>query len=415
MKKAIKIILIIVSSIAFIFGAFTALNKLNEGNINSYIDTFSAVEYESQLTPERDESGNAYFVTDRDFKVMHLTDIHIGGGILSAKTDKQVINAVAAMVTAEKPDLVIITGDISFAVPYAAGTINNSYAHSYFKRLMERLGVYWTVTFGNHDSEAYNFYNRAAVAKMYSDESMKYCLYSSADGISGEGNHLINVKNPDGFITRSFYMLDSHAYTDKDPLGIMWDYDFIKQDQIDWYKDNVAASNAHNQALYDALSESERAENDRYLTAKSLMFIHIPLREVKYAYDEYVAAGRADTDSVTYVRGYDGESDEVVYCSRSDENLFETMLELGSTEALFYGHDHLNNFVMEYKGITFAYGYSMDYLAYFGIAKEGFQRGCAVINCSPDATFEIIHENYYQDKYVPLYEKEEVNMERNEK
>ena len=57
----------------------------------------------------------------------------------------------------------------------------------------------------------------------------------------------------------------------------------------------------------------------------------------------------------------------------------------------------------------------MDYLAYFGIKKEGFQRGCAIITCSPSGDATIIHENYYQDKYTPLYEKESVNMSKDAK
>ena len=86
------------------------------------------------------------------------------------------------------------------------------------------------------------------------------------------------------------------------------------------------------------------------------------------------------------------------------------MLELGSTKAMFYGHDHLNNTVLEYKGITLSYGFSVDYFAYAGIDKIGSQRGCSIITCHPDGTFEITHENYYQDKYVPLYEKEIVDL-----
>lgn len=394
MKKALIIIICIVGAIALILGGSTLANVINASGMNEYIDTFAKVEIENQLKPELDEHGNAYFTTDEDFKVMHLTDIHIGGGFLSTKTDKQVINAVAAMVSAEKPDLVVITGDISFPVPWI-GTMNNAYAHGFMKRLMENLGVYWTVTLGNHDSEAYNFYNRADVANMYLDDSMEYCLFSSAEGLSGEGNHVINVKNSEGKITQSLFMLDTHAYTDKDPLGLKWDYDYVKEDQIKWYKDTVETYSAENGSV-----------------VKSLMFFHIPLREVKQAYDEYVNNNRQNTANVTYIEGNDGEVDEVVYCSRQDENLFETVLELGSTKAMFYGHDHLNNFVLEYKGVVLSYGYSMDYLAYSGIAKQGYQRGCAVITVSPDSSFEIVHENYYQDKYVPLYEKESVNMEK---
>ena len=166
MKKFAKIILGTIITLVLILLAIAIGNKITYDSMLEYIDSFGKVEYENQLVPEYDEYGVPYYVTDGDFKVMQLTDVHIGGGILSAEKDKKAINAVAAMITAEKPDMVVVTGDISFAVPWA-GTINNKYAHEYFKRLMENLGVYWTVAFGNHDSEIYDYYNRAAVAEMY--------------------------------------------------------------------------------------------------------------------------------------------------------------------------------------------------------------------------------------------------------
>ncbi|MBO7273931.1 MAG: hypothetical protein J6V22_03660, partial [Clostridia bacterium] len=73
---------------------------------------------------------------------------------------------------------------------------------------------------------------RVAVSKMYDDESLEHCLFLPDGDLSGEGNHVINVKNSAGLITESFYMIDTHSYTDKDPLGIKWDYDYVKQDQI---------------------------------------------------------------------------------------------------------------------------------------------------------------------------------------
>ena len=411
MKKALKITGIVLASLALIFGIFVVVNQIVEKQMNKYIDSFSRVKVEEALMPARDGDGVAYFTTDEEFKVMQLTDVHIGGGFLSVDEDKKAINAVAAMIAKEQPDLVIVTGDISFAVPYISGTINNAIAHRLFIRLMERLEIPWTVNFGNHDSEAYNYYNRAAVSEMYADESLKYCLFTPDGELSGEGNHVINVKNSAGLITESFYMIDTHAYTDKDPLGIKWDYDFVKEDQIAWYADKVEAHKAANAAVYATLTEEQKTAYADLLEPKSLMFMHIPLTEVKAAYDEYVANGRKDTENVKYVRGFDGETDEVVYCSRTDVDLFETVLEKGSTKALFYGHDHLNNFVLEYKGIRLSYGYSIDYLAYSGIDEQGYQRGCTIITCAPDGTANYTHENYYQDKYVPLYEKETVNME----
>ena len=41
---------------------------------------------------------------------------------MSKTVDEKAINAIATMLTKEKPDLVIARGDIAFPVPYTAGT-----------------------------------------------------------------------------------------------------------------------------------------------------------------------------------------------------------------------------------------------------------------------------------------------------
>ncbi len=410
MKKVIKIFISIFAVIAILAGACAVANTINAASMQEYIDSFSPMDTTGQLTPQLDDDGSYYFTTDGEFRIMHLTDIHLCGGFLSAENDKKVLNAVAAMISAEKPDLVVATGDISFAVPWY-GTLNNGYAHGFFSSLMERLGVYWTVAFGNHDSESYNYLNRPAVARLYGDEALTHCLFSAGPSdVYGECNHTVNVKNSAGYITKSLIMIDTNAYTEDDPIGLGWDYDHVRESQIEWYRGVIEAACRHNEAIYESKDPGDRRPGDEaLLIPQSLMFMHIPIREVKEAYDGYVAANRSDTDDITYLGGHDGETGQVVYCPEDDEELFETILELGSTKALFYGHDHLNNFVLCYKGVTLSYGYSMDYSAYSGIDKLGYQRGCSLISCS-EGGFTVTHENYYQDKYVPLYEKESVNM-----
>ena len=406
-----KVLLIILISLIAVFGGFAVANAIHAVVMNDYIDSFAKVEIENQLTPKLDEDGVPYFETDDDFKIMHLTDVHIGGGVLSAAKDKKAINAVAAMVTAEKPDLVIVTGDISYAVPWS-GTMNNRYAHEMFKRLMENLGVYWTVTLGNHDSEIYNFFGRESVGKIYEDSALEYCLFSRGPAeIFGECNHVLNVKNSKGLITESLIMMDSNSYTEEDPLGINWIYDHIRDDQVEWYEGVVEKYSAENRSVYESLPESERpANSEDFLTVKSMLFIHIPLMEVREAYENHLKNSTEGKEDVLYIDGKIGEESPYVYCGKERSKIFDVMLSLGSTQAVFYGHDHLNNLVMEYKGITLSYGYSIDYFAYSDIDKIGAQRGCSVITCSPDTSFEIVHENYYQDKYPSKYEKEVVDM-----
>ena len=397
MKKILKVLLSVILGFLALCLIVALANRVNARALHEYIDTFGAVELENQLQPQYDEDGVAYFVTDDDFKVMQLTDVHLGGSIISARKDRLAINAIAAMINEEKPDLVIVTGDISFAVPWG-GTLNNRFAHEMFGHIMENLGVYWTVAFGNHDSELYNFYTRSQVADMYESEELTHCLFDRGpDDVFGDCNHIINVKNSRGIVTRSLIIIDTNTYTDEDPLGFNWVYDNIHEDQIEWYRENIKKINAYNKSI------DESAE-----TVKSLMFFHIPLMEVRDAYNEYIENG--EREDLKYIRGEVGEKDPYVYCSEMSEEMFETIVELGSTEAMFYGHDHVNNIVLEYQGVTLCYGYSVDYFAYWNIVKQGSQRGCTIINCHPDTTYEIIHENYYQDKYTPLYEKETVDI-----
>ena len=397
MEKILLGILAFVLILAAVFGGITLINERNFVELMEYVNTFSCEnDVSDQLAPQLDEYGNWYFTTDEDFKVLHLTDIHISGGFLQNESDKKAINAVAAMVCAEKPDLVIVTGDISFAVGIG-GTINNKYAHDIFINLMETLGVHWTVAFGNHDTEPYNYHKRDAVADMYADEDLTYCLFKhSPDGVSGKGNHVINVKSSAGETTSSFFMLDSHSYIRQGFFGglidsLMWNYDNIKQDQIDWYVSML----------------------ERYQPKNSLMFFHIPVAEVKVGYDQYIENGRELGDGVISFSGHDGETGDVVFPSKLGDDLFEVAKEIGNTKAMFFGHDHFNNFVMNYGGIIFSYGYSVDYIAYGDIGEKGYQRGCTVLTITPDGEFDesnIAHENYYQDKYQPLYEKENVDM-----
>ncbi len=396
-KTFLKVLGIIVIVIAVIVAVIALLNALGNRSNKNFVKEIPAVTYENQLVPAVADDGYYSFETDRDLRVMQLTDIHIGGGILSAKKDNLAINAVSAMVTAEKPDLVVVTGDIAYPVPFQSLTFNNKTGAVIFAELMEQLGVYWAPVFGNHDTEAYSFYSREQIYNLYTSGKYPHCLMQAGpEDVSGVGNYVVNVRKPGGEITESLFMLDSHSYTDNDYFGILWKYDTFHEDQVKWYEDTVNAL----------------AEENGGTAPKSLAFFHIPIPEFKEAYDKWAENGFKDTDDVKYVCGDAGEHKTVVYASEHNYGFFDKVKELGSTQALFCGHDHLNNFALDYEGIRMAYSYSVDYLAYVGIMKYGVQRGCTMIDVKTDGSYEATLENYYQDKYAPVKAKEPVLMEQ---
>lgn len=402
LKKFGKILLRIVITLLIIVAIIAIIaviaNLISVKSSNNFISSIKTVEYKNQLKPEISEKDGYYtFTTDNEsFKALQLTDVHIGAGFLSTKKDAMAINAVEAMIREEKPDLVIITGDIGYPVPFQAGTFNNKNAAKIFANLMEQMGVYWAPAFGNHDTEAYSYYTREDIAKVYSDKkTYPHCLFQNGpDNIFGVGNYIVNVKNSKDEIFRSFIMMDSNAYLDDDKLGILWHYDAIHEDQVKWYDDQI----------------NMLKEENNGVTPKSFLFFHIPIQEMKTAYDEYKNNGMKDTENAQYLFGKDGEKDAVVYASELNYGMFDKALELGSTQGMFFGHDHLNSFSMMYKGIQMTYGYSIDYLAYSGISKFGTQRGCTNILSFQDGNYTINQENYYQDKYQTSKEKEKVSM-----
>lgn len=396
-------ILGIIAVVAVLFFAITSvITELGNKSNMKKVENIEQVKIENQLVPYEDENGYWTFTTDEDFKVVQFSDVHIGAGWMCHGKDLKALNAVAAMVTEEKPDLVIVTGDVAYPIPVQAGTSDNLTEAKLFATLMENLGVYWTVAFGNHDTEAYSKYDRAGIADFYENSGFKYCLFKSGpENIDGYGNNVINVKNSKGEITQSIFTFDSHAYLNHDILGFGYNYDNIRESQVEWYRECVEKFTAYNRSVSDM-------ENP---VPKSTAFFHIPLKEYQDAWYEYLNNGFKDTENAKLIEGVAGEGGIIVFPGEGEDTLFETMLELGSTKGIFCGHDHDNNFTMEYKGIRLCYGMSVDYLAYIGISGRGAQRGCKVITYSPDGNFTTKNENYYQDKYVSQYEKETVDME----
>lgn len=414
-KKILLKILAVILIIAVILAIVTAiLNTIGTKASIQLAQSFNKVQYENQLVPEKDADGVWTFTTDKDLRVMQLTDVHIGSGWMCANKDSMALNAVASMITTEKPDLVIITGDIVYPVPFQAGTFNNLNGAKIIANLFETLGVFWLPVYGNHDTEAYTYFSREEITEYYASGEFPHCLLSLdniTDDIDGACNSVVNVKNSDGFITQSFYSFDTHSYVDGDYFGLFWKYDNIHENQINWYRQNIQKYNQQNLDLVNEKYADQKDEmTEKYGVVKSLAFWHVPTTEYLNAWNEYVEAGYKDTENLTYHYGTVGETGKLIYTSIYDDLIFETMQELGSTKGIFCGHDHLNNFSIDYKGIRLTYGYSVDYLAYSGIYKLGSQRGCTMITIKPDGSFDCKPENYYQEKYATEV-REEVTMQ----
>ena len=417
--RAIVITSVVCGLVLVFFGICALCSWVGYTGNFDYIATIEAIDYDSPFTliePEDSETSYYEFVADSaedSFRVLHLTDVHIGAGAFSAEKDRWAIEAVSETVRRVKPDLVIVTGDMAYPVPFQAGTFNNKREAEMFASMMERLGVYWTITFGNHDTEIYSLYDRDDIAaEVYSDPKWEHCLFREGPtDIAGKGNDVIVVRHPtaDGVeivdaasyeanvgstkISQALVTIDSHSYTDGDYFGIAWKYDNIHQDQIDWYAREM-----------DRLTEMNGGEQ-----VKNLVFFHIPLTEYGVYWNEYKDNGHNDTANVHKVHGQAGESGEKSFPGVNDCLTFETMLTHGG-QGTFCGHDHYNTFAIDVKATTkdadgndvtgvirLSYGMSIDYLAYVGIASDIEQRGGQEIRIDSDGGFATRHWAYQGD------------------
>lgn len=407
-RKTIKALIItgsVVLALAIFFSGCAIASTVNTNAHLSFASSFEKVEYteHEQLAPTFDDELGYWTFTkdaDRDFKVLQFTDVHIGGGAFSGAKDNWAMSAVATMIRQSQPDLVVVTGDIAYPVPFQAGTFNNLNATRIFSNMMESLGVYWTFAFGNHDTELYSLYGRDQICDYYANAGFKYCLFRAGfcdekdyigDDARGFGNDVIVVKNPAESvnpINQALVTFDSHSYTDGDYFGIAWKYDNIHQCQIDWYATEMDKLKAANNGV----------------EVNNLVFFHIPLEEYRNAWANVIESGKSadelksnpvivgEKGTTEFIYGTMGESDKKkngvrtygVFCGSGTDTLFETGLTHGM-QGVFCGHDHYNNFSVNYtpagasRSIRLTYGMSIDYLAYAGIYKS-------ILNAAPPSS-----------------------------
>ena len=70
--------------------------------------------------PVETADGNWEVVADGDYKILQLTDVHFGGGVLSIAQDRATIDDIVRLVRHAEPDLIVCTGDIAFPFVYAS-------------------------------------------------------------------------------------------------------------------------------------------------------------------------------------------------------------------------------------------------------------------------------------------------------
>ncbi len=339
-----------------------------KGSMFSYEYAKSAEKIKRNIVMKLEEDGvySLRKLDSKPFKILQLTDMHIGGGYLSRHEDKQALRIMKQMIETTRPDCIVLTGDLVCSRAHITWSRNNLNSIKIITTLLENIGIPYAVTFGNHDVEPKSTHGKRELCEYLCKQ--EHCLmvrYKAAETITGYSNYPVKLRNQDGSLNSVLYLIDSNEYLKAEKRG---GYDYIHDDQVEWYAGEV---------------NRFRMEEGR--SVPSFVFIHIPLQEYEQAWESVTEAGK---DAVYYY----GSRNEAVSCSRHESKLFDKILELGSTKGIFCGHDHLNDFSVEYKGIRLTYGQGIDCLLYAKNLAE--HKGGTELRINPDGSFSVMGKKH---------------------
>ena len=316
-----------------------------------------------------DETFQVRIPADRDFRILQLTDLHLGFGLISKGRDRLALDAVRIIIKRSRPDMIVLTGDSVFPFLPKAGTLNNRKQAKKLMAFLDGFQIPYTLVFGNHDCEMGSTCNKEELAQLF--KKGKYCIFTEGRrALTGVGNFLIELVDNSGKVLLPLVMLDSNMY--REGGWFYSGFDCIKEDQVDWCMERLTALKKQDPDI------------------KAMAFFHMPLREFKEAYEKMKLGDK----SVLYRHGSVGEKNEYFGISKYEGTFFDRAVENGVIKWMFCGHDHLNTLSLIYKGIQMTYGMSIDYLGYKGIKKSYIQRGGTLITRKVNGSVDI--------KMVPL-------------
>ena len=243
------------------------------------------------------------------FKIVQITDLHYKLGV---KASEQGLACVREMVQTEKPDLVVVTGDIIYSAP-ADSTL------SVVLKTFAQLGVPFCMTFGNHD---YDF-KTPAVALYNQMQKTPNCVMPVLQGKNTD--YSLPILSSNGKRTAAvLYCIDTH---NKPAIGGIGGYQWISHNQITWYRQRSMVYKQKNGGR----------------PVPSLAFLHIPLPEFNYA--------TANTQCPMY-----GSRLEKAYSPSINSGMFASIKEMGDIMGVFCGHDHDHDYAVSYFNVLLAHG-----------------------------------------------------------
>ncbi|TNF08950.1 MAG: HAD family hydrolase [Bacillota bacterium] len=271
--------------------------------------------------------------------IIQFTDLHL----MNDEKDHKTFHLMDHIIHKHQPDFIALTGDQTMS-PHAIMLYQS------LRDRMETYSIPYSYIFGNHDTE--DGVTHKQINQIM--KTSKNLLFKNSPSSLGYSNYVIEVRDLNQNLRWLLFMLDSHIdQTYVIDQKATWGYGSLSYRQLDWYKNTIK---------YYTIKE--------HRIIPSMVFMHIPINE----YND------SNPKSVNFI----GEKNENVSSPPISDGFFDVVKSLKSTQAIFVGHDHLNDFSFVNDGIMLAYGRVSGYYEY---AMPGFPKGARIITLHQE-TFE---------------------------
>lgn len=280
-------------------------------------------------SPEAPRKPAVRVKKDHKFKIIQVSDLHLSTGVgkcrepqppktaLGCEADPRTLDFISRILDEEKPDLAVLSGDqVNGETAEDAQTAIFKFAEPFIKRKIP-----YATILGNHDDEG----NLSREQIMKLTASLPYSLSEIGPNLGpiitdkkgrernegGVGNYHIEIlAHSTDHSALTLYLFDTHSYSpDPDVEG----YDFVKQSQIDWYKEK-----------HNSLKEQHNKYSYMHL---NMAFIHIPLPEYRHG-GTMVGERREPPTAPQY------------------NSKFKDALAEGGVVVVSAGHDHANDYCL---------------------------------------------------------------------
>ncbi|PPR01694.1 hypothetical protein CVT24_001522 [Panaeolus cyanescens] len=364
-----------------------------------------------------------HFSKSGKFKIMQVADLHFSvdqGFCKDASispcehSDNMTNTLIARVIDQEKPDLIVFTGD---QLNGQGTSWDPKSVLAKFARAVTEKGVPWAVVFGNHDEDD-GFKKEYQVALM---KGLPYSLVERGPkDIHGVGNYVLKVMSADASKTHllTLYFLDSGSYS----KGVLdWfgffrptEYDWIKQDQIDWFLQQSASIDPIERpfspdtgkdfgSIWNRQADGDQLTPNTKKLAKpnALMFFHIPLPETYSKPDRNPITGKtldvgtSDLETPGNAKHNDGFFQKGVLQALESEHIAKR--KVPEVKVIGNGHCHVTENCRRVNGVWFCFGGGGSYSGY---GRVGFDRRFRIYDISDFGETIVTYKHTEKDEIV---------------